>query len=436
MFQDLIAGDEYLLASRCTKRRAALLKLIAEHHQDKQGSVFLFAPLEMDHQVFIQDSSFFYFTEIREPACVVTYSMQEPTVFYQPNFGSTRAQWMDIVDVVNDDTKALYGFDSVKFSGQPLAGYSMYPYFAPEAYQNVIDLLTMMVAKKQFIFTTYPTQPKVYAMVKMLIDRLALFVPGLLSQIVDISDLIAMLRRKKDMHEIEMLHKAAAITDFAFQAAAYMIKPGAFESEVQAALEYIFTEHHARAAYQSIVASGKNATILHYHTNRAQLKAGDAILIDAGAMLNHYCADITRVFPISGIFSKRQKELYEIVLATQQHVADFAKPGVWLNNAQEQENSLQHIAMNFLKKSGGYDQYFPHGIGHFLGLDVHDVGGRNAKLQAGDVITLEPGIYIPSESIGIRIEDNYWIIQDQEAVCLSENIAKSVKDVQQLVQKS
>jgi Xaa-Pro aminopeptidase len=151
-------------------------------------------------------------------------------------------------------------------------------------------------------------------------------------------------------------------------------------------------------------------------------------------MFAHYCADITRVFPVSGTFSKEQKKLYEIVLATQELVADSVRSGMYLSNEKEQEISLQHIAIKFLQKQG-YDKYFIHGIGHYLGLDVHDVGSRAVPLQEGDVITIEPGIYMPQESVGIRIEDNYWVIADAPPVCLSEAIPKMVGEVEDMVQQ-
>jgi Xaa-Pro aminopeptidase len=116
------------------------------------------------------------------------------------------------------------------------------------------------------------------------------------------------------------------------------------------------------------------------------------------------------------------------VLATQEHVASLAKPGMWLKNKDKQDQSLHHLAVKFLAKHG-YDKYFPHGIGHYLGLDVHDVGDYATPLQEGDVITIEPGIYIPAENIGIRIEDNYWITKDG-AVCLSENLPKEIADIE------
>jgi Xaa-Pro aminopeptidase len=143
---------------------------------------------------------------------------------------------------------------------------------------------------------------------------------------------------------------------------------------------------------------------------------------------------LTRTYPVSGTFSKRQKELYQIVLDTQKYVASLAKPGMWLKNKDKVDQSLHHLAVKFLAKHG-YDKYFPHGIGHFLGLEVHDVGDSSVPLHEGDVITIEPGIYIPEENIGIRIEDNYWITKDG-AVCLSENVFKEVEEIEEVLQNA
>jgi Xaa-Pro aminopeptidase len=206
------------------------------------------------------------------------------------------------------------------------------------------------------------------------------------------------------------------------------------EAEVQASLEYMMIASHARTAFPSIVASGKNATVLHYNENSGTLKDGDLLVVDIGAEFKNYCADLTRTYPVSGTFTKRQKELYNIVLETQTHIASLAKPGMWVKNKDKVEQSLHHLAVKFLAKRG-YDKYFPHGIGHFLGLDVHDVGDYSVPLQEGDVITIEPGIYISEESIGIRIEDNYWITKEG-ALCLSEHLPKEANDIEAVVQQA
>ena len=126
--------------------------------------------------------------------------------------------------------------------------------------------------------------------------------------------------------------------------------------------------------------------------------------------------------------------MYEIVLATQEHIAELVKPGLWLRNNDMPDKSVHHLAVKFLA-ARGYDKYFPHGIGHFLGLDVHDVGDSAIALQEGDVITIEPGIYIPQEGIGIRIEDDYWVTKDG-VICLSDNLPKEVADIESVMQRA
>jgi len=440
MFGDLVSmiddiqGSGKNLTDRVVQRRKKLIELIGQHYPDKKGIVFLFAPIEHDHTIFSQESSFYYFSEISEPATVMSFGFYDHTTLYQPNFGDLRAKWVHAADVITEQTKVLYGIDELKHVGAQLQTYVVDPYFSSADYQQVIQDLLQTIAQGKVIFTLYPQHSRAYAQVKFIIDRLSLFVPNLMQHIIDVSPLVAKLRRKKDISEIEKMYQAIAITDAAFQAASHVIKPDCREAEIQAAMEYIFTENHATKAYPSIVAGGKRAAILHYHANNEIVQEGEMVLIDAGAKYGHYCADITRVFPVNGKFSKRQKELYQIVLDTQMHVVEQIRPGMWLSNQEDPANSLQHIAHAYLKKYG-YDRYFIHGIGHYLGLDVHDVGSRKEPLAEGDVITIEPGIYIPEEGIGIRIEDNFWILSDAEPVCMSEEIVKDIELIEEMVQQ-
>ena len=438
MFGDIVKNitetNEQNKADVFVQRRKKLLELIAQAHPEKDGAIFLFAPIDFGFEPFLQDSNFYYLSGINESAAVLSLDLYGRNCLYMPNFGDTRSKWLHSLDVINHDTITLFGIDTLQHLGNQVSGYNVEAYFQVGDYKNIVESLKNLVMNKKIIFTLYPSSGSACARVKLVIDRLSLFVPGLYNHIVDISELIATLRRKKDISEIEKIYQAIEITNGAFQAAAHVLRPEASEAQVQAAMEYIFTENHARCAYPSIIAGGKRATILHYHTNREILQHGELVLIDAGAMHNHYCADITRTFPVDGKFTQRQRALYEIVLETQQKVVENIRPGVWLSNAEYPDLSLQHIALNFLKQKG-CDQYFNHGIGHFLGLDVHDVGVKTEALLEGDVITIEPGIYISEEAIGIRIEDNYWVVANSEPVCLSEEIPKSVKDIEYLAKQ-
>ena len=193
------------------------------------------------------------------------------------------------------------------------------------------------------------------------------------------------------------------------------------------------TDSCARVAFPSIVASGKNGTILHYTDNSGTMRDGDLVVVDIGAEYRYYCADLTRTYPVSGTFTDRQRELYNLVLETQEYIASIAKPGMFLKNEDHPEQSLHHCAQQYLKERG-YDQYFSHGIGHFLGLDVHDVGNVKEPLREHDVFTMEPGIYIPEEGIGIRIEDNYLMVK-KGVVCLSEQLPKEPAIIEEMVKE-
>ncbi|MBP6869530.1 aminopeptidase P N-terminal domain-containing protein [Candidatus Babeliales bacterium] len=416
------------------KRREALLELVKAEHAACAGTIFLFAPCDDPGRSFVQDSSFYYFSGVVEPASVMMVRSSEH-VFYRPAYTDLRNQWVASPIQITENYMQTIGFDSLASTGERYDSIHVYPYFDFNLYHNIIGLLSNMLARGEKIFTIYPTNSYESFMVRMVIDRLALVVPHLKENIIDISLQVAQLRRKKDMSEIESLYKAVDISVQAHYTSISMLKAGNKESDMQAALEYVFTEHGAVPAYPSIVAGGLRGTVLHYHQNNHAFVAGDLVVVDAGARYNYYCADLTRAYPVSGTFSSEQKELYEMVLEAQETVADQAKPGMYLMNKDIQDASLHHIAVNVFKKYG-YEQYFTHGVGHFLGLDVHDVGSRTDVLQEGDVITIEPGLYIPEKNIGIRIEDNYWIVDQTTPVCLSEALPKTVKAVEDMIQQS
>jgi len=416
-------------------RRKELVEAIKlEFPQTSQGIVVLFAAFEQGSERFRQDKTFYYYTGINEPGTALVIDLSGKSTLYIPNCFEKRAQWMTLpVALVNRDAKAL-GVAAVELLGDECAGYELNPYFSVHEYAHMIGLIQRVVASGGSVFTTAPDNGHEYINTRFILDHLQKFIPDVQKSVVDIAAFVAQSRRRKDVSEIEHVYRAVEITELAHESAVQAIKNGALEAEVQASLEYMMIASHARPSFPSIVASGKNGTVLHYNQNSGTLKDGDLVVIDIGAEFNNYCADLTRTYPVSGTFTKRQRELYTIVLETQAHIASLAKPGMWLKNKDNVEQSLHHLAVKFLAKRG-YDKYFPHGIGHFLGLDVHDVGDYSMPLQEGDVITIEPGIYIAAESIGIRIEDNYWITKDG-ALCLSEHLPKEADDIEAVVQQA
>ena len=230
------------------------------------------------------------------------------------------------------------------------------------------------------------------------------------------------LRAIKSNAEIALLQEAVNITHKAFERVCKFIKPNVWEYEIEAEITHEFLKNRAtRHAYVCILASGDNARILHYVENNQQCKNGDLILMDFGAEYANYCADLTRTIPVNGKFSKRQKEVYDACLAVHNYAKKILKPGkTWLEITalaeKEMENQLVKIGLltkNDIKNQDpanpALKKYFYHGLGHHLGIDVHDLGTRNTPIKTGMVFTIEPGIYIQEEKMGVRIENDVWV---------------------------
>jgi Xaa-Pro aminopeptidase len=238
----------------------------------------------------------------------------------------------------------------------------------------------------------------------------------------------------KRPEELRALRTACAITVEAHLAAMKLGRPGVFEHELEAVIDYTFRRRGgAGAGYTTIVGAGENATILHYIENRCAIADGDLVLVDAGCEYDHYTADITRTWPASGVFSPRQRDVYAAVLAVQKSAIALARPGATLEQIHDHcVRKLTEAMIDLGLLTGtpedriadlSYKKYYMHGTSHWLGLDVHDVGAytRNGKaraLEAGMVITIEPGLYVPADSthplrgLGIRIEDDCAITAD------------------------
>jgi len=414
------------------KRRADLIKNIQTNPDVACGAVVLFAAFENDRSEFRQESSFYYYTGITEPGVALWIDLNGKTTLFVPHCSTQRAKWVASTVAPTAEHARLLGVDEIRVLGKELPGYVTSQFFAQETYQAFMDEIQKLISSNGKIFTLAPQDAHSYVEQRLVVARLKEFIPALAGAVVDVSPLVAAMRRKKDKHEIELLYEAINITFTAQEAAAQSVQDGATEYEVQAGLEFMMTGAGARPSFPSIVASGKNGTILHYTPSDRIIKRGELVVVDIGAEYNYYCADLTRTYPVSGTFTPRQREIYQLVLDTQSYIADLAKPGMWLRSKANPDMSLHHLAVAFLKERG-YDQYFIHGIGHYLGLDVHDVGSYETPLQEGDVITIEPGLYIPEENFGVRIEDNYWIVK-VGAVCLSEDLPRTVAEIEKMIQ--
>ncbi|MGI8601343.1 MAG: aminopeptidase P family protein [Chitinophagaceae bacterium] len=233
------------------------------------------------------------------------------------------------------------------------------------------------------------------------------------------------LRAIKTEQEVEVVKKAIEITGNAFQRVLRFIKPGVMEYEIEAEIIHSFISQRASgAAYNSIIASGNRARTLHYVVNNEICKDGELLLMDFGAFYGGYAADLTRTVPVNGKFNPRQKEVYDACLHLHNYAKGLLKPGITINNYTDKvgdEATMQFMKIGLLKESDfknedpdnrAYRKYLYHGISHHLGIDVHDLGTKTEPIQEGMLFTVEPGIYIEEEQLGIRIENNVWITKN------------------------
>jgi Xaa-Pro aminopeptidase len=252
----------------------------------------------------------------------------------------------------------------------------------------------------------------------------------------DVKPMLSSLRTVKDAGEIALLRKAVDASVAAHFAAMKAVKPNVTEYEISGLMQYEWTRHGCeRPSYSPIVGSGHNSTVLHYSEDTNTMKSGDVVVIDAAGEYSMYAADITRTLPINGHFTPRQKEIYEIVLGAQEAAMAAFQSGksMLVGNS---EDSINKVARDYIKSHGKdlhgqpLDQYFIHGLGHYLGLNVHDPGDYKVPLSPGMAFTIEPGIYIPEENIGVRIEDDFLVGQDGKLIKLSAALPSKPEEVE------
>lgn len=247
-------------------------------------------------------------------------------------------------------------------------------------------------------------------------------------------DILAKSRSVKSAKEVDKVREALHITNRGLNRIMDNLKADMRESVLEAHFDFELKSENVINAFDTIAASGKNATTLHYVTNNEFTKEEDLILFDLGATKDLYCGDISRTYPVSGKFTDRQKELYNLVLEVEEMVIKAIKPGVTmeeLNNIVIDHYASELVRLNVIKDRYDVKDYYYHGVSHSLGLDTHDVGlSRSDKLEAGNIITVEPGLYIAEENIGIRIEDNILVTEDGYEN-LSHFIIKTVDEIEE-----
>ncbi len=373
------------------------------------------------HYPFRHDSYFYYLSAFPEPEAVLVMVVAETTqsILFCREKNLEREIW-DGYRYGPDGAREAFGFDAA------------YPIEMLDA------MMPQLLANQSSVFFDLGAEASWDARVVRWLNsvrheaRNGVTAP---SGIRDVRALLDEMRLFKDPHELEIMRRAADISGGAHRRAMQASRPGRWEYEIEAELLHEFRRHGAQApAYTPIVAGGANACVLHYVSNNAQLAAGDLLLIDAGCELDGYAADITRTFPVSGQFSAAQKDSYEVVLTAQTAAMEKVKMGYHWNEPHEAALRVLVQGMIDFKlcsgspdaviESGDYKRFYMHKTGHWLGMDVHDVGdykqgGNWRALAPGMMLTVEPGLYVRPDdkvpesfwNIGIRIEDDVLVTQ-------------------------
>ncbi len=413
------------------RRRNTLLKELETHSSSINNyAVMMCANFEQSRHAFQQNSSFFYLTGIEEPAAVLIMQRDGRTILYVPDFGTERGRWVENALTPQSDPLRI-GVDEIRPLGPRSTGYAYSSIFDPARYAILIKDLTDHVQASTTIYAIRSSCGSDDQPVNLL-AALTRSIPGLAQHQTDCAPMLAALRRRKDNDELRCMERAARVTCEAQREAARVIMPGKHEYDVHAIIAHTFERSGGYTpAFPSIVATGKNASILHYQGSTQQIAEEDLVVVDIGAQYNGYAADITRTYPAGGRFTSRQAQAYDLVLEAHEYAVSLARPGMFLRHDDYPEKSLTHLIRTFFRQHGVEKQFY-HGLGHYLGLDVHDVGSYATPLQEGDVITIEPGLYFPDEQMGIRLEDDYLVIAGGVR-CLSENLPKDRASIEELV---
>jgi Xaa-Pro aminopeptidase len=408
-------------------RREALAK------KTDGGVVVLFAPVERGDEVygFRQEDNFYYLTGYDEPAAALliapaveakdkTPARPYTEILFLPAHNSVQEKWTG-PKLGPDDTDAMKrtGFDHV------------------EVLDKLRDELARLLPTRAVVYSDLPDYGDTSASVVGLdwLKRANAFLG--FASFKDAKPLLASLRTIKDSGEIELIRKAVDASDAAHLAAMKAMKPGINEHDISALMQYEWDKRGCdRPAYAPIVGTGFNSTVLHYSADDAPIRDGDIIVIDAAGEYAMYASDITRTLPANGKFTTRQREIYDIVLGAQQAAMNAFVSGKSKLGGRDDPNSLFKVAFDYINTHGKdshgepLGKYFIHGLGHYVGLNVHDAGDYTIPLAPGMLFTIEPGVYIPEEKLGVRIEDDYWIDPSGKLVKLSASLPSTAEEVE------
>lgn len=371
---------------------------------------------------FTPNSNFLYLTGIDRPNEILLLTKKDDelkeVLFIEP-FDEEKAKWVGAV-ILAEEAKCISGIGEVEYI------HSFYEYIAGILFNGRIENVYIDLENRVFNlnnpeldFAKQITEKYPYINIKNLHNPLA------------------DLRRIKADCEVEKIRKAIKITGDGIVNMMKNVKTGMYEYEVEAYFDYTLKSAGVKDfAFKTIAASGKNATVLHYSDNNCKTEDNQLILLDVGAKYDYYCGDITRTFPVNGKFTKRQKQLYNIVLGGQKLVISAIKPNVpfkMLNKILIEYYEKELMEIGLITAPEQVKKYYYHGVSHSLGIETHDVGRHNeGLLQAGMVLTVEPGLYIAEEGIGIRIEDDV-VVTENGCEIIYDGIPKTVEEIESVI---
>jgi Xaa-Pro aminopeptidase len=407
------AGRPVAIAAHAARRQAlldrvenAVVVIPAAGQRDLEAEV-------IQDNDFRQDDYFFYLTGIETPGAwlllAATEAGERQVTLFLPERNPRMEQWTGGKLGAGGDAARLTGIADVRALVANDLG---------QAIRDALDRTTAVLYS-----TAYRDDRG-----KSLTD-LGVAIDG---RIRDITGVLDSMRVVKDSFELAALRRAIYITTEAHKAAMRTARPGMYEYQLEATIEYTFRNLGAdRVGFPSIVGSGPNSTVLHYDVNRRKMEKDDLVVMDIGAEYGQYTADVTRTIPVGGTFTPRQRAVYNLVLATQRAAMEAIRPGVTFSE-------LNEVARRYMRDHSGdlcgaetCDRYFIHGLSHWLGMRVHDVGG-NRRLEPGMVFTVEPGIYIAAENLGVRIEDDVLVTEDGYQI-LSNEAPRTIEEIENLM---
>ncbi|MGR8940667.1 MAG: Xaa-Pro aminopeptidase [Gammaproteobacteria bacterium] len=431
--------------SEFKKRRKLLMQRVGKGNIALIGSAAERVRNRDVHYPYRQDSDFYYLTGFNEPEALAVFipgREQGEYILFCREYDETKALWEGAHAGLEGAVKHYEADDSFPID-------------------DLNDILPGLLENKGKVFYPMGCDPELDHSLLEWINHLrgqsrrGVSAPG---ELVSLEHILHEMRLFKSPAELKLMRRAAQVSAHAHVKAMQTCRPGLYEYQIEAELLYAFYQGGLRhVAYPSIVAGGKNACVLHYTENKDPLHSGDLLLIDAGAECDHYAADITRTFPVSGRFTEPQKQLYQLVLDAQAAAVEQIRPGLPWNAAHEaavETLTKGLVTLGILKgrvkkliKDEKYKPYFMHRIGHWLGMDVHDVGDYKVDqewriLEPGMVLTVEPGLYIPPDcdkveekwrGIGIRIEDDILVTESGHE-CLTSAVPKTIADIEALMQ--